>query len=222
MGERVSALKITEAESNPLGKDSGNEWVELYSDSDLSLDNYFLENGDGDLFNLSGSINGYLVITFSGLWLDNLNETIFLKFNGDVIDEVPVFADSKNNDLTFSLCNNEWDMATSTKGEDNSCGQSAPEEVIDNVVEDESSDSLIEEDNNNTVNSSVNSLDNLVASKDNLVETKNEKIVLSNPSKSNSDSGVEITKSYKTRIGVIYFFIGLCVLIVILIALRKL
>ena len=77
---------------------------------------------------------------------------------------------------------------------------------------------------NNVVNNSVNSINsNLVP---NLIEISNNqkptKITLASSSKKQSEESVELTKSYKTRIGVIYFFVGLCVLIVVLMALRKL
>ena len=211
----VSGLNINELESNPPGKDSGNEWVELYSDVESSLEGYSLENGDGGIFNLSGSINGYLVIVFSGLWLDNSNETVFLKLNGQIVDEVPVFADSKNNDMTFSLCEDEWVIKESTKGEENNCDNTAEEQTIQEEADEEinNSDEILNSENN-LINNSVN-LVKLVEQK------KSVKITLGNPSSAKEKDG-EITKTYKTRIGIIYFFIGICVLLVVLMALRKL
>ncbi len=216
MGDRVHALNINELESNPLGKDSGNEWVEIYSDIEMSLDGYFLQNGDGGIFNLSGDINGYLIISFQGLWLDNANETVFLKLNGQIIDEVPVFADSKNNDLTFSFCNNNWSIKDSTKGIDNSCTTTV--EIPQEENEEELNNANLDDNlsiQNNVINNSIN--------RTNFIEIKKStKITLSNPSKLGSEEKTEVTSSYKIRIGIIYFFIGICVLLVILMALRKL
>src|SRR3989344_3390746 len=49
----VSAIRLNEIEANPEGTDSGNEWVELYSQDSVNLEGYFLENGDGGIYNLS-------------------------------------------------------------------------------------------------------------------------------------------------------------------------
>lgn len=211
--EIVSALTITEVESNPAGKDSGNEWIELYSEEQISLDNYFLENGDGGIFTLNGSINGYLVIIFSGLWLDNSNETVFLKRNNEIISIVPIFADAKNNDLTFRVCEEEWEMKDSTKGEENDCENLV--ELNDVPIEKNIENEFVEEKIIDKQENNNSKLIKLVDSK----EIKSEKIVLGKSSKVNNS---EMTKSYKTRIGVIYFFIGICVLLVVLMALRKL
>lgn len=216
----VSALRINEFESNPLGSDSGAEWVELYSEENVNLEGYLLENGDGAIYNLSGSFSGYYVVAFPGQWLDNNDETVYLKLNGDIIDTAGPFADSKNNDQTHSFCDGEWKFTQSTKEAVNSCsaGQTpppnqqsqAPAQNQQNNNEEEEEIATQEPINNNVP---------LATSTFEQEKEINEKIVLGN---ANKNTNYEITKTYKTRIGVIYFFIGFCVLLVVLIALRKL
>ncbi|MGV8142906.1 MAG: hypothetical protein ACP5NS_04735 [Candidatus Pacearchaeota archaeon] len=92
--------------------------------------------------------------------------------------------------------------------------ESEEDEINTNVVESIPVES-------NLVNSSLNKV-NLVEANDlKYTEVKNQKIVLGG--KSNvRESNIEITSAYKTRIGIIYFFVSICVLLVILMALRKL
>jgi len=42
-----SALRINEVEMNPAGTDTGNEWIELYNDGEISLEGYVIINNDG-------------------------------------------------------------------------------------------------------------------------------------------------------------------------------
>jgi hypothetical protein len=67
--------------------------------------------------------------------------------------------------------------------------------------------------NNNLINETVN----LVSYSD---EINAKKIVLSDSK--DETSNITSTRTYKVRIGVIYFFIGFCVLLIILIAIKKL
>jgi len=74
-----SGLIISEVELNPLGTDSGNEWIELFSKSEIDLEEYKLINNDGDEFSLNqiGGFSGYLIIELSKQWLDNEDESYF-------------------------------------------------------------------------------------------------------------------------------------------------
>ena len=213
----TSALRINEIESNPSGEDSGFEWVELYSEDTINLEGHYLENGDGGKYNLSGSFSGYLIINFSGRWLDNQNETVYLKLNGNTIDESENFDDPKNNDLAYSFCNNEWSFIASTKNGENNCGtttQSTNNENNNNE-EIEENEVIVEEISKNN---EVKKTDNLVEEIVELTETKKSKISLA---KNENNVNYEITRTYKTRSIVIYSFIGFCVLLVVLIALKK-
>lgn len=116
----VSAIRINEFESNPDGTDSGNEWIELYSEIEINLSDYKLVNNDGDEILLNGSFSGYFVYVFNKQWLDNSDEKVFLYKNNESINETDLFADNKNDDLTWQLCE-IWEFIGSTKGEENDC-----------------------------------------------------------------------------------------------------
>lgn len=134
----ISALKITEFESNPEGTDAGNEWIELYSEEEVDLENYKLVNNDGDEIILNDSFSGYFIYIFEKQWLDNSDEKVLLYENESLIDETEVFDDSKNNDMTWQLCDS-WEFKLSTKGEENSCeeDEEPSEEPVEEKDEDE-------------------------------------------------------------------------------------
>lgn len=118
----VSAISITEVETNPEGTDAGNEWIEFYNEEEISLDNYTIINNDGKNISLNNiSFSGYYVYTLSKQWLDNSNESVSLYNGSGLIDETDLLDDSKNNDLTWQLCDSSWRFLNSTKGEENIC-----------------------------------------------------------------------------------------------------
>ena len=118
----VSAIRINEVEMNPAGKDYGNEWIELYSKEEVNLEGYKLVNNDGGELNLEGNFSGYFIYIFSRQWLDNFDEKVFLYKESELIDETDTFDDSKNDDLTWQLCDS-WKFMASTKGEENNCSK---------------------------------------------------------------------------------------------------
>jgi len=122
----ISAIRITEVELNPTGTDAGYEWVELYSKEESNLNDYKLVNNDGDELILNGTFSGYYIYIFSKQWLDNSDEKIFLYKNTELVDETDIFSDSKNNDMTWQLCES-WEFKDSTKGENNGCSQELEE-----------------------------------------------------------------------------------------------
>ncbi len=124
---------ISEIELNPAGEDSGNEWIELFSDAEINLEGYKLVNNDSKEFMLNETINGYYAVTFQKRWLVNDGEKIILMKNNASIYETPLLNDPKNNDMTWNLCNNEWKFMNSTKGKEN-CPIEEPE-VIDKQLE---------------------------------------------------------------------------------------
>lgn len=120
----ASSVRINEVELNPIGTDSGNEWVELYSEENTNLTNWSIRNNDGDVINLTdfnSSIFGFLIINFSGLWLDNIDEKVILLYNNSIVNETLIFADNTNNNLTWSYCNGNWLFVNSTRGYLNDC-----------------------------------------------------------------------------------------------------
>ncbi|MEK6915824.1 MAG: hypothetical protein AABW89_04765 [Nanoarchaeota archaeon] len=207
----VSAIRLNEIESNPEGDDAGFEWVELYSEDFISLEGYVLDHdGRGGVINLSGSFQGFFIIDFSSQWLRNSNETVYLKFNGEIIDSTNSFSDNKV-EKTHSFCDGEWRFTEPTKNEENSCGNSHG-----NINNSNKRDSKKEEKNRELPK--IENLSSETAKKEPL-NVPLKKISLNSQS---DNEEIEITRTYKTRIGVIYFFIGFCVLLVVLIATRKL
>jgi len=105
----AAEVEITEVELNPEGRDSGNEWVELFSEEEIDLEGWYLKNGDGDRYNLSVLIDGYEIITFDSQWLDN-NEEFVILYNGDneKIDETDELKDDDDDESTWQICERDW------------------------------------------------------------------------------------------------------------------
>ncbi len=120
---KISAIRINEVELNPEGKDAGAEWIELFSEDEINLENWKLINNDKDEFELNGTFSGYLIINFKSQWLDNKDEKIFLYKGEKLIDETDLLADSKNNNKSWQFCGS-WILADSTKGKENNCNKS--------------------------------------------------------------------------------------------------
>jgi len=117
----VSAVRINEIELNPEGTDSGNEWIELYSEQNIDLNGWKLVNNDNKVINLSQNFNGYLIINFSGQWLDNSNESLKLFNDLSLVDSTPKLEDNYNNEKTWQYCSGDWTFIASTKNSANSC-----------------------------------------------------------------------------------------------------
>ena len=116
-------VRINEFEQNPPGSDAGNEWVELYSSEQLDLENWTLVNGDNGTFALNGTIDGFLVIAFPSLWLDNSDERVILADeNNNIIDDTPLLSDSRNDNSAWNFCEEDWKFLNSSRGERNNCG----------------------------------------------------------------------------------------------------
>ena len=230
------ALRLNEIEANPEGEDSGFEWLELYSDDSVSLEGYYLDhNSSGGPVNLSGSFSGYFIVTFPTQWLRNTNEVVYLKLNGNVVDTAGPFSDNKK-EKTYSLCNSGWVFTTETRNSENSCSSGGTQTGGQN--QNGSSNSQNNNNNNQNSNEEQNQVEDSGINEE--VEVNNNKPNLTSLSSTNGNDvqkpkkivlnsktdekevGGEVTKTYKTRIGVIYFFMALCVLLVVLIALRKL
>ena len=120
-GGACSAVVINEIELNPEGADSGNEWVELYSEEEINLTNWRLSNNDGGNITLDFIFYGHHIIELNTQWLDNSEEKIVL-FNGSkIIHETPLFNDPYNDDKTWQFCGSNWSMEVNTKGGENIC-----------------------------------------------------------------------------------------------------
>lgn len=232
----ASAIKITEVELNPEGDDTGHEWVELYSSSEYDLDDHYLLNNDGDVFNLSGEFTGYKVIEFSKQFLDNSNESVALKKWGDTgtIDSTEIFKDSKNNDLTWNLCDNDWEFVSSSKGEESSCTDSSSSSS--NSSSSSSSSSSSNSSSSTSSSSQQSSSSNTTQASQPSSDESDDKIVLtpkkpanqtqtatnSTKNQSASQPFSFITKQEKIRLWIAYAFAFFCLVIIILLLWKKL
>ncbi|MFA5953845.1 MAG: hypothetical protein WC812_04595 [Candidatus Pacearchaeota archaeon] len=129
----ASSIRINEVESNPIGTDAGNEWIELYNNQEINLTGYRIINndwtGENDTKNqilLDGNFSGYFIYTFRIGWLDNFDEKVFLYYNNELIYETPLFDDSENDERTWNFCDGEWLFLNSSKNSENNCPVEEP------------------------------------------------------------------------------------------------
>ncbi|MCK4614863.1 MAG: lamin tail domain-containing protein, partial [Thermoplasmata archaeon] len=145
-----SDVLINEFESNPLGQDKGNEWVELYNPTDISIDigGGKLSTTGGKTVNVTirnGTIieaDGYWIYVHGKQWLDNTNESVILfDGKGNEIDRTPKFDDEDNNNYTWSRYPNgddtnstkDWKFQVSTKNMSNGGENKPPTGKIDEI-----------------------------------------------------------------------------------------
>ena len=219
----VSALYISEVEMNPEGTDHGNEWIELYSENEIDLDDYYLENNDEDIHNLSGIFSGYLIIKFPRQWLDNTDEKVMLKKGNEIIDESDVLEDKDNNKKAWSKCDNEWVFIESSEGKENLCNN----RTSGNQKEPNNNSGEGESGNNNeesNKNKDEKNEENVVLLTTPTINNKKEKIVLNSPreDEGEQESKTFISKREKLRLGIIFAFLVFTIFLVILLALKKL
>jgi len=118
----VSGIQINEIEANPEGSDSGNEWIELYSPHEFSVEGWKIMKNDNKTQNLIGNFSGFYVLNISTQWIINSGESIYLiDANGNIVDSFVAFNDSSNDGRTWNQCNGEWIFTNGTKGNENNC-----------------------------------------------------------------------------------------------------
>lgn len=211
----VSAVRINEFEADPSGSDSGNEWVELYSEAEINLEGYFLQADDKKL-NLSGSFSGYLVISFESQFIDNENEIIYLKKGEEIIDETEMFDDNKNNGKTWNFCEEIWEFLDSSKGEINVCQEDSSNDG------NESNDEEEEDSEDGDGEESSKEENEVIYEKEEKIQSETTgKIILNSPKENNANKEF-VSSEQKVRNGVVYGFLTLCVFLIILLALRRL
>ncbi|MFC1682093.1 hypothetical protein ACFL0X_00580 [Nanoarchaeota archaeon] len=115
----VSAIRINEIELNPAGKDSGEEWIEFYSEENVE-GNYTIKNNDGDELEIYLDFEGYFVYELEKQWLDNEDEGVLL-YDEDLIDESKIIFDTENNEMTLQFCDGDWWFRESTRDEESDC-----------------------------------------------------------------------------------------------------
>lgn len=218
----ANALIITEVEPNPAGDDKGNEWVELYSEGEINLGGYKLVSNKGKVFNLSGTFTGYYVITFPSLWLVNANESVSLKIGNEIVYQTPILKDDKNDERAWNLCGSEWKFIESSRGEVNVC-----EGNPGSSNQQTNNQQATGNGQNNASNAQNSASENNVreefiplSGRNETVQNSNarQKIVLNNPVE---EEETFVSKKEKVRLGVVYAFAGLCVLIIVLLSTRK-
>ncbi len=117
----INALIISEIESNPSGKDSKNEWIELFSPTEIN-DIYTLINNDGDELKIKLNFQGYHIYIFNTQWLDNSDEKVYLYDSSNkLIDQTNLFDDGEDSENTWQRCNNTWVFKKNTLKEKNNC-----------------------------------------------------------------------------------------------------
>lgn len=232
-GFNVEALIVSEVELNPEGSDIGNEWVELYSDIPIDLEGYYLINADGQIYNLTGKIDNYLVVKFPKQWLDNSAESVTLIDNESILGITPDLADSKDSGFTWSLCGDQWFLGESSEGSENICPQNDSETPEQNETNDDTDESV--EDNEESSDENEEGYDDVIDTA-NYTENsevvnkeydqldfgaRNEKIVLG--TKLQESTKKEYITGYGwLRESLIYVFSGSCLLILVLFAMNKL
>ncbi len=119
----VSAIRINEIEANPQGSpDSGNEWVELYSENEINVSGWRLWRADNKGPNLTGTFLGYLIINFTTAVIRDNNENISLiNENGSIVDYFYSINDTFNDNRTWSKCDGEWLFINGSRGAENNC-----------------------------------------------------------------------------------------------------
>ena len=216
----ISAIEFSEIESNPPGSDSGNEWIEFFSDEEVNLEGYNIRNADGDKINLSGNFMGFFVYTFEKQWLDNTNEKIYLYKDGELIDETHLFKDTANDDRSWQYCN-KWEFKDSTKGEDDGCKGSIEEEPVEDsqeeIVEEQEEKNTRNEAREKTMNENAEPKPVLISNTEVSQKPKDLEVIKLNAQTIKSQNNNEDRKNSN----IMYFFVAFAILLGILIILMK-
>ncbi|MFZ5955816.1 MAG: hypothetical protein ACOYT4_05305 [Nanoarchaeota archaeon] len=130
----ANAIRINEVELNPKGIDTKNEWIELFSDSEINMENWKISNSDGESIELNQTFSDYLTITIEKQWLDNKDEIVYLYENETLIDKTRIFSDSENDEKTWQFCDG-WEFKSASQGQKNNCEMKIEEENNDNNSE---------------------------------------------------------------------------------------
>jgi len=125
----VSGVRINEVELNPQGTDSGNEWLELYSETEVNLTNWGIRNIAGKNMSFNASFSGYYILDTTYTLLTNDNEKLFLIDAGkNEVYETNYMNDSGDDGKTWQYCEGEWKFTDNTKNSENSCSPEVDED----------------------------------------------------------------------------------------------
>lgn len=128
-GGSSASIVVNEFEPNPRGRDSGDEWAELYNPGSSAVDvtgwTLTANSGTSVTLTLDGSIpaGGHLVVEHTDQWIDNSDEWLTLEDDaGTLIDETPVVDDFENDDRSHQRATDgadAWEFRTNTRGSSN-------------------------------------------------------------------------------------------------------
>ena len=151
----ITSLIISEVESNPNGKDSKNEWIELFSpveiDGEYILTNNdaseIYDNEDENQLKIRFNFVGYYVYRLNSQWLDNSDEKVYLYDSDEkLIDSTNLFDDGEDSDNTWQRCDDGWVFEKHTPEVKNNCPEE--EEEIEEEIEEEENEEIVDEEEN--------------------------------------------------------------------------
>jgi len=143
-------IRINEVELNPPGTDNGNEWIELYSSDNVTLEKWRIESSNGRNMTFNASFSGYYILIGSYNLLTNENNSLTLRDNnGNSIFSVSSLKDSANDARSWQYCDGEWIFTEDTKNSENNCqeDEEQDEEPEINNYEDNETDDGMDEQN---------------------------------------------------------------------------
>ncbi|MGC8885147.1 MAG: lamin tail domain-containing protein [Candidatus Nanoarchaeia archaeon] len=144
------AVFISEVMPNPSGLEPAGEWIELYSDQQVDLQNWSVKDEKNTSYTFSLSFDGFAILacnesvfrtnfpnvtvpifslncTGKG-WLNNGNETLYLyDENSSLIDDVSWFGTKEN--YSISKCQTKWLNTSPSPGSPNFCQEDVSLEI---------------------------------------------------------------------------------------------
>jgi len=126
----IISIYINEVEANPPGGDEGNEWIELYNPNnfDVDLKDWRVSTTHGATVTIRFvseviPAKGYLIVRYSGQWIDNENESLVLfDSQGRRIDSTPLLNDPYNDNRSWQRVpdgSDNWKFKTATPNASN-------------------------------------------------------------------------------------------------------
>jgi len=126
IGSVSAAVRINEYEANPA---IGEEWIELYSDSEVNLSGWNLTDSDDSIMELDFNFSGYYVLNITFNLRNSDDNLTLIDNNGSVAHMTPTFEDSITggvDNLTWQYCGGVWNFSWFTPDAANNC--TAPED----------------------------------------------------------------------------------------------
>jgi hypothetical protein len=240
----ASSLRINEVELNPVGGSSGREWIELYNENSQQIDisGWIVYDGLSSptkIFTMPNNTilqsNLYYIIELNYSKLNNDGDFVTL-YNSlmqqvDQTPKTPPLKDSNPGIKTQQYCSSGYVFAEATKNSENNCPSeenvSVPNPTQEPPAEpqNETNESSSETPPEATSDNSSPEDNSYLAPPQVAPATspaKVNRIVLNQPKLSASSNSIFSTKDDKFRFGLIVGFMILSVILIILLALKKL